>query len=257
MMKPLTFLTAALSALLMCACSYDYRADAVEHARTYALDHSKPLSALQLAYIRYNDPVIMDSLIWDSQPIRFDSIEHIQTRFSKDTMSSKNHDLMQQCMVWNVPGMTGSLVVVGTGERSFKFWSPDRLLVKNFNALDTDRENARIRAADYVLNALPGITPDEADVIRFADPQYLRTDFPVKYEPPKIDPDKGGWMEYLKESAREDEPKQISIAWFVGGRSSAVVVTGLSKNGFAGWTPKGSAKISGSELEKHIIRGNP
>ena len=71
--KLFAFLPALL--ILLTDCQTDYRTNAAERARAYALKYSRDLPESDRNFIRYNDPVLMSDLLFSYRQPAFSSLD--------------------------------------------------------------------------------------------------------------------------------------------------------------------------------------
>lgn len=226
MKKRLGSFFSVLAILFLSACSTDYRADAVEQAREYVLDHTEGLTVLQRNHIRYNDPVILNKVVWTSVVPRFTPSGHLVTRYDRNMYVDPTRDMMMQCMAWDVPGMDGQLTVVGYGQRDYRYWSPNRIVIRKEQDFDIAGEKIRKKAMLFALESLPELSGRLLSRVRFAVPEVNKSLFLLD-DPVKPESRKGDWMTFLKKAA-ENEPFQISAVWREPDSNRCVIVAGFA-----------------------------
>ena len=145
----LSIIAIMAAATVLTACRTDYTKDAVERARTYALDNLKGLTDNQRNFIRYTQPEIYENIIYPRYVIPLDTGagQHIEIDDVRHFPVAPQHDLMHSCVVWNPPDLGARVVVAGEGERSMMFWQPYRVLVKHYDAGDTALKSATSTAS--------------------------------------------------------------------------------------------------------------
>ena len=89
--KIVSLLPLLLLLLLAAACRTDYRTEAAERARSYALDRTLDLPESDRNYIRYNDPILMSDRIFAFQPPRFSSLGGGPNRYDDWTPERNNN----------------------------------------------------------------------------------------------------------------------------------------------------------------------
>ncbi len=238
-LKALSLSAALLAAALLPSCGIDYQTKAVERARNYALDNMKGLDESQRDFIRYTDPQIADK-------------ELLDVRERENSASS----VVQTCMVWNVPGVDGSVVVVGTATRDTRDWNPVRIVVEDLESPDKDLFAARQLAVSFVMSRMLYLTDAERNRVRFSDPEQR----PTSFELPKEEPKAGAkplsrWEAYLKSKEKKVEPVQGSFVWKADAAGDRIVVCGLAKKGLKGWAPVSGMVVGSAELEGHTASG--
>ena len=117
--------------LFFSGCVTDYRAEAAENAREYLLKNMEGLTVLQQNYVRYNDPVILNTMLWANvvPPAMPDA--HIVARHERNVYKDTTRDMMMHCFGWRVPGMDKDIYVVGTAQRDYRFWEADRIILRS------------------------------------------------------------------------------------------------------------------------------
>lgn len=236
-MRSVSTAVATLAALsLLVSCGIDFQTRAVEKARAYALDNLKNLSETQRDFIRYTDPAIMDRTVYRLRG---------------------SNDMMHTCMVWNVPGVEGSVVVAGHGERSLLEWSPDRIVVEDLTPVDKAMNAAAQRAVEFAMTRMLHLSDYERNCVRFNPPEAYRSSFEVEPEEPK---DEGKplsrWEAYLKSKEKKGKPVQYTFVWKAGDDATRIAVCGFSpKEGLTGWKAVEGMKIKVSELDASKASG--
>lgn len=253
-------MTAALLFLLsLTACRTDFRTEAAESARAYALKYAKDISETDRNYIRYNDPVIYSNLLFKSGIPVFDPIGTGPNRYDEYVSEAdSNLDFMHTAFVWNLPKSGFSVIVDGAGERNQRGWSPDKLIFKKYIPEDTAFSAARIKAVEFIANFFPDIKIRDLNHIRFSVPEILATSFQI--EPPDEKKEKETqikkWMEYIRSGeVPEKDPVQISLVWYSPLSKEAFVVCGTAPGeNLNGWAPKRAYLVSLAELDKMILK---
>lgn len=258
-MKTALMIAALLLLLSFTACRTDYRTDAAESARAYALKHAKDISETDRNYIRYNDPIIYSNLIFKSGIPVFELIGTGPNRYDDYVSEAdSNLDFMHTAFVWNLPKAGFSVIVDGAGERNQRGWSPDKLIYKKYIPEDTAFSAARIQAVEFIANFFPDIKTRDLNHIRFSVPKILATSFLI--EPPDEKKEKETqikkWMEYIRSGeVPEKDPVQISLVWYSPITKDAFVVCGTAPGeNLNGWSPKRAYFISVAELDKMTLK---
>ena len=257
---------AALAVLT--GCQADYTKNAVERARTYALNNLKGLTDNQRNFIRYTQPEIYENIIYPRYVIPLNTgAGHIEVDDVRRFPVSPQHDLMHSCVVWNPPDLGARVVVAGEGERSMMFWQPYRVIVKHYDPGDTGLKSATTTASTFVRNNMPYLSTAELNRVRFDKPETVYTRLPVDPE----DPEKEkltSWEEYLNEKegkkpSNSADYTQLSLTWPADDPMQCIVVTGFSKSGtFAGWKLRTAelmevTKLDGARLTREEIDAIP
>ena len=227
------------AAVVLTGCRSDYSKNAVERARTYALDNLKGLSDNQRNFIRYTQPVIYENIVYPRYVIPLDTgAGHVEIDDVRHFPVAPEHDLMHSCVVWNPPDLGARVVVVGEGERSMMFWEPYRVLVKRYDPGDTGLKKATSDTSVFVRNNMQYLSTAELNRVRFDNPETVYTRLPVDPEDPDQD-DLSAWEEFMKEKNGKENVSpytQLSLMWPADDPLQCIVVTGFSKSGtFNGW----------------------
>ena len=258
-MKTAVMIAALLMMLSLTACRTDFRTDAAERARKYALKYAKDISETDRNYIRYNDPEIYTAEIFKSKIPVFEPLGIGPNRYDTyEAEADRNLDFMHTAFVWNLPKAGFTVVVDGSGERSQRGWSPEKLIFKKYIPEDTAFSAARIKAIQFIANFFPDIKTRDLNHIRFSVPEILATSFRI--EPPDEKKEKEiqikKWMEYIRSGdLPKADPVQISLVWYSPISKEAYVVCGTApgKN-LNGWVPKRAYLISLAELDKMTLK---
>lgn len=252
--------TAALILLMsLTACRTDFRAEAAESARAFALKHAKDLSETDRNFIRYNDPVIYSNLLFRSSIPSFESIGGGPNRYdSYEAEADMSMDYMHTAFVWKLPKSGFSVVVDGAGERSHRGWSPNVVLFKKFIPEKTAYSAARIRATSFIANFFPDMKMTDLNQVRFSEPKVIATTFQL--EPPDEKKEKEKqvkkWMDYIRSGdAPEKDPVQISLVWISPLNGEAIVACGTApKENLFNWSPKRAYLLPPAELETMTVK---
>lgn len=204
-----------LGALLTgCRSTAYYQNQAVERAREYLLAHSPELTPVQVAFVRYNKPTFL--------------VENI---FASESVSS---DLSQICITWLIPGQENVYLVYGVSEMRMASWSPNRLIRKVFPPVDKARMGAIGTARNYAMNNLYfELTPHQYNLVRFADPEIMRTAFVIDTPNPSNRP-------------------QYSMVWECGDPDRRVVVCGLANENLGGFAVSFGGILTTKEIADNL-----
>ena len=261
---------AALAVLVLTGCRTDYTKNAVERARSYALNNLKGLTDNQRNFIRFTQPTIYENIVYPRYVIPLDAgnIAHIEIDDVRRFPVSPQHDLMHSCVVWNPPDLGAHVVVAGDGERSMMFWEPYRVIVKHYDPGDTGLKSATSSASSFVRNNMQYLSTAELNRVRFEKPETIYTRLPV--DPEGSDPeDLTSWEEYQNErdgknpTDRASSYTQLSLMWPADDPLQCIVVTGFSKSGtFSGWKLRTAelmavSKLDGARLTREEIDAIP
>ena len=264
----LSMIAIIAAAVLLTGCRTDYTKNAVERARTYALNNLKGLSDNQRNFIRYTQPEIYENIIYPRYVIPLDAGNsgHIEIDDVRRFPVAPQHDLMHSCVVWNPPDLGARVVVAGEGERSMMFWEPYRVIVKHYDPGDTGLKAATGAASAFVRNNMQYLTTSELNRVRFDEPETIYTRLPV--DPEELEQKElTSWEEYLNEKEGRDAKAspytQLSLMWPADDPMQCIVVTGFSRSGtFAGWKLRTAelmdvAKLDGARLTREEIDAIP
>ncbi len=253
---------------VLTGCRTDYTKNAVERARTYALNNLKGLSDNQRNFIRFTQPEIYENIIYPRYvtPLNAGNSGHLEIDDVRRFPVAPQHDLMHSCVVWNPPDLGARVVVAGEGERSMMFWEPYRVIVKRYDPGDVGLQSATSTASTFVRNNMPYLTTAELNRVRFEKPETVYTCLPV--DPEESDPEKlSSWEEYLSEregkKPSESGYTQLSLMWQADDPLQCIVVTGFSKSGtFSGWKLRTAelmevSKLDGARLTREEIDAIP
>ena len=264
----LNIFTIMAAMAVLTACRTDYSKNAVERARTYALNNLKGLSDNQQNFIRFTQPEIYENIIYPRYVIPLDAGNsgHIEVDDVRRFPVAPEHDLMHSCVVWSPPDLGAKVVVVGEGERSMMFWEPYRVIVKRYDPGDTGLKSATSAASAFVRNNMPYLTTSELNRVRFDNPETIYTRLPVDPDEPEQN-ELTSWEEYLNErdgkTADASPYTQLSLMWPADDPMQCIVVTGFSKSGtFASWKLRTAelmevSKLDGARLTREEIDAIP
>lgn len=264
----LNIFTIMAAMAVLTACRTDYTKNAVERARTYALNNLKGLSDNQQNFIRFTQPEIYENIIYPRYVIPLDAGNsgHIEVDDVRRFPVAPEHDLMHSCVVWSPPDLGAKVVVVGEGERSMMFWEPYRVIVKRYDPGDTGLKSATSAASAFVRNNMPYLTTSELNRVRFDNPETIYTRLPVDPDEPEQN-ELTSWEEYLNErdgkTADVSPYTQLSLMWPADDPMQCIVVTGFSQSGtFAGWKLRTAelmevSKLDGARLTREEIDAIP
>lgn len=244
--------------LLAAGCRTDWRTDAAERAREYALKNSRDLPENDRNFVRYNDPILMSEMISAYASPEFSPIGHGPNRFdSRKVRESNKYDLMHTAFVWHLPKSGFSLVVDGIGERTQRGWTPNQVVCKHFIPADTAYENAKKTSVNFIANFFPELEAGDINEIRFNEPMVSATEFHLTpVEEPNRDAQVKKWMDYIRTGEGAPGRKvQISLIWTSPLSGKKLVVTGESpERNFSGWKPVKALILSQSELEEALLK---
>lgn len=254
--KLFAFLPALL--ILLTACQTDYRTNAAERARAYALKYSRDLPESDRNFIRYNDPVLMSDLLFSYRQPTFSSLDAGPNRYDSWGIRKTNiYDYMHTAFVWHLPKSGFSLVVDGAGERTQRGWTPTQVLYKRFVPENTAFSAAKLKAVNFIANFFPDLTSEEINEIRFNEPVVSATAFLLTaQENPNRDSQVQKWMNYIRSGNGTDSKAktQISLIWTSPVNGKKMIVTGEApKKNLYGWKPVKAYLLDPKELEESTL----
>ena len=238
---------AAMLILFFCGCVTDYRAEAAENAREYLLENMEGLTVLQQNYIRYNKPIILNTVLWNSTVPDAMEDAHIITRHERHVYKDPNRDMMMHCFGWRVPGMDKDIYVVGTAQRDYRFWEADRIILRSRTKEDIAGMTIRKKAMLFAISAVPDMKGKLFHRVRYAPPAVHRSlfilDLKTKNE---------NWKDYLKQ-VKVEEPVQISAIWIDPDTNKRFVVTGVTgEANLNDWKPLKMFELTEEETKVYI-----
>ncbi len=236
-MRIFAFAALAVAALLINGCKSDkyYQASAAEKAREYLLEKSPELTSGQVAYVKYNDPVFLVSDV-----------------LGDNTLGStgKTSSMQKQiCVAWQIPGADKIYMVCGVSDSMMIFWSPNRLVRKNFNKVAMPQDSALKAARNYVASYLcNSLSAREMNQVLYLFPEISETNFEVNFNPEGKFSDKA--LADIK--AGMAKQKQYSLIW--GDNERKVVLTGYTGNDLSSWQVLFAGVLDSKEVNDHTVR---
>ena len=246
-------------AISLTACKTpDYTGMAVDKAREYALENLKGLNENQRHFIRFTQPELYSDLIFEQQVMPMSDMDHVKFVKPSHFPVNPDLDLMHHCFVWAPPGLDAKVVVVGDGERNLRFWSPFRVILKNFIPADVDYNAAKNAAISFAATTLPQITQSEVNRVRFSEPEVCYTKVLVKMQFVAGNENQTPLEAYLAEEKERAQGEiiltQLSLVWKADNADSLIVVTGFSRFGCLNqWHPHTVQYLSAEELKNHTL----
>lgn len=255
--KIVSLLPLLLLLLLAAACQTDYRTEAAERARSYALDRTLDLPESDRNYIRYNDPILMSDRIFAFQPPRFTSLGSGPNRYDNWVPErNNNYDFMHSAFVWHLPKSGFSVVVDGAGERTQRGWTPTQMVYKKFVPENTAFSAAKIKAAVFLANFFPELEVADINQVRFSEPRVAVTAFQhPEEESANRDTQVQKWMQYIRgEKSSKPSGVQISLIWTSPLDGKQIVVSGEApKKNLFGWKPVKAHLLKRKDLEEAVL----
>ena len=237
-----------LAILFFAGCATDYRAEAADDAKEYLLKNMEGLSVLQQNYIRYNDPIILNTTLWKNNIPHAQAYAHIVARHERNLYSAPHRDMMMHCFGWRVPGMDKDIYVVGTAQRNFRYWEPNRIILRSRDKEDLASMKIRKKAMTYALSAFPKLQDRIFHRIRFAEPEIYTTHF----TPEQQNPAKKEWDHFLTQ-LKQKEPYQVSAVWIDPETNTRIIVMGTAKKeNLKDWSPMRAYELSEEEAKVYI-----
>lgn len=212
--------------LILPACQTDYSGNAVEKARSYALENLRGITETQRDFIRYTQPQIFENTIFPRMTMSIPEQGHIKINKPEKLPQAPSKDFMHSCVVWAPPDLGALVVVSGAGERSMRGWSPNHLQVKNYPVHTLVLEAALASCAEYALNNMPSLSFSELNRIRFSNPELLLSSFPVEKKSEGDSDIQWGDDVWTAERAGKKNMKQYSLVWQGDQKDSRIVFTG-------------------------------
>lgn len=241
-MKLISSLLLLLLLGLLTSCSAKYLSEAaVADAREYALENSLELEETKRDFVRYTPPKILQSIVLYSED-------------GSQAFNSKG-DMVQTCMIWDIPGVEKSMVVVGVSERRLENWSPIRLIWKKFEAADEDLQSAIRKTRYYVMNKMLFLSDSDRNRVRFALPTILKTKFDLSDKIKK--PLKLTRGKRKKRRKKRIKRVQLSMVWDSDDPSDRIVVSGISKSDYSDWAPLRGSLMKKTELDAKRVKSKP
>lgn len=223
--------------LLFTGCRSDqfYHSRAADEARKFLLENSPELTAEQVCFVRYNDPVLLKGeALGDPE-----ELGRWQT--------SKSY-IRQICVAWEIPGRDDIYMVCGFSEERMQYWEPNRLIRKKIHQKAQAQDAMLASSRTYLLNNLTAdLTTEEINRVRFTYPVLAETDFEVNFNTDlKMDAEKAA-----KSKAATEKFRQYSLLWTIGDRR--VVFTGYSLPNLGGWRILFAGILPADEATKHTL----
>ena len=219
-----------------CRSELHYQHRAVERARKYLLENSPDFSTEEMAYVRYNAPLLLHSPVLGS--------------YNEKTKSEKlASELQQICVTWMIPGRKDLYMVFGVSGARMDAWEPNRIIVRSYDRYAPVLANAVAATRSYAQNNLfDEMGVQEANTVRFSFPYLMRTNFKLNLDPTG----KKSIQELAEARAIADQKIQYSLVWKLDGR--CLVFAGLSSVGFKDWDFSFAQLMDEKELKAHLVK---
>lgn len=220
-------LAIAVMGIFGCQTPEYYQEQAVIKAREFLLKNSPDLSLDEIAYIKYNRPVIVHEGIFAS------------------TLSVKSSvigsDLSQIGVLWQLPERKDMIMVWGVSSESLAFFRPERVIVREIKLANKNLEKAQAEAKKLILNSLiKELSIEEYNYIRFAEPEIWISSFVF---------DKGE-----KASVNSSDIMQIAFVWKIRGGEFSAVAAGETDKDFSQFVPYASGVFSAEDLKEDLVK---
>ncbi|MBQ9789928.1 MAG: hypothetical protein IJW31_10080 [Lentisphaeria bacterium] len=221
---------AALLMMLFGGCQLPeyYQEQAVIEAREFLLDKSPDLTLDEVAFIKYNRPVIVHENILGTMP-----------SIKSDTVGS---DLSQIGIVWKIPERKEMIMVWGVASESLRFFTPERVIIREFKAANMLQTKALQDAKLLLLNNLhKEFSVEEYNYVRFAEPEIVLTSF-------VFDKEKTADEELTKDKV------QFSFVWQIRNGDFKAVVAGEAYQDFSSFIPYACGIFDEKEFNEHFVK---
>ena len=236
-MKSLLCSVAAALALWSAGCqsAQHYQAQAAEKAREYLLEHAPELTAEEVAYVKYNEPVFLYNQILGDHSLG-----------KEETTSSYQQEVD---ITWQIPGRDELYLVVGESSENLFFWTPTRLIRKKFVNQPLGQLSALSQARSYVTNFWSEeLSSREMNSVLYLFPEIRETNLELNFNP------EGKFSDEALAKIRESVKKrhQISLVW--RGDDREIVFSGYANDTISGWSLLFAGMIPETELTEHTIK---
>ena len=237
MKKISTMFFGLLVALMLCSCASDqyYQNRAADRAREYLLERSPELSAEQVEYVKFNDPVLL--------------IGEVLGEHSLGEVEKTSSIQRQICVSWQIPGKDELYMVMGVSADNMTYWHPQRLIRKKFVNTTSGQEAAVGAARKYItLNLYDELNAAELNKVLYQFPAIVLTNFELNFNPDGTKSEKE--IERSRKSAAEK--KQFSLLWANPDRN--IVVSGYGNDEMNGWSLMFVGVLSDKDVQDHLIK---
>ena len=209
-------LLTAISALCGCQSDRYYQARAAERAREFLLENSPELSPEQVAYVKYNDPILLVS----------------------SGMKGRERGTRQICVTWDIPGTENLYMVFGAGRTRMDDWYPNRIIRKNFVSPDKNIGAAISECRKYAItNFYEVLSKSDLNIVRLSNPEIVETEFELR-------PNRFGVI---------PEKQQVSLQWKISDHRYVVFCGYSNKTDLANWKLNFAAIMP--DYEANFVRG--
>ena len=238
--KGFSFFKAAMPLLLLsvllCGCRSDrsYQAEAADKARKFLLENAPELSPAQVAYVRYNDPVLLVG----------------------NGLAGKSTGLKQICVTWQIPDADTLYMVSGFSRERMDNWYPNRVVRRNYVKPSPEINSAVDFCRRYaVTNFYNTLGKEDLNVIRFSNPEIVLSRFEGRPAGLVNDPNSHA-MNKVEENTVAAPPVgrvQISLQWKISDHRYAVFCGYAADETLAGWQLSFAGYIA--DYEANEVRG--
>lgn len=224
-------------ALLSAGCKSDqfYQSRAADDAREFLLEHAPELTADQVCYVRYNDPLLLVG-------------EGVGDPNDLGPWQQSSSYIRQICVAWEIPGRDEIYMVCGFSEERMQYWSPNRLIRKKFHKSAQAQDPMLSQSREYLLhNLTDGLTTAEINLVRYTYPTLVESNFDVNF---KTNLEENSDAVAAKKEMLTKN-KQYSLIWELGDRRA--VFTGYSTEELSGWNILFAGILTADEVKQHTL----
>ena len=213
-----TILLLLAAVFTLCGCQSDryYQARAAERAREFLIKNAPELNPDQVAYVKFNDPVLLTG----------------------EGLEGRERGIQQICVAWDIPGCQSLYMVFGASRARMDDWYPNRVIRKNFVSPGTAIDRAVEMCRQYaVTNFYEVLSKSDLNKIRLSNPEIVETGFEPR-------PDNEGIV---------PKTTQISLLWNISEHRYAVFCGYSPKADLVNWQINFAAVMP--DFEANFVRG--
>ena len=237
--------------VLLCGCRSDryYQACAADKAREYLLENALELTPAQIAFVKYNDPILLTG----------------------DGLGTGATGIKQICISWSIPGAEKLYMVFGVSRERMDDWYPNRLIKRNYVKPSAEINSAVAVCRKFaVTNFYDTLSKEDLNIIRLSNPEIAVTAFELRPKESINNPNDLALNKFdeenVKEKARakalaelkkeqgeeEKEPVQISLTWKISLHRYAVFCGTAADESLKGWQLNFAGLLS--DYETNVAR---
>ena len=219
-----------------CGSTAYYRSKAAESARRFLLENAPELTAEQIYFVKYNDPVLLTSPV-------------LGTPLKTGNQEKSTSYLYQICVTWNIPGAKNLYMVFGVSDARMFSWQPIRLIRKDFTQKIMPEDAAVSLCRKFAVDSLHHALPvGDLNRIRFEFPFIARTGFKLNFNTTgKMTP------EEVRAAEKAAAGKvQYSLYW-MNSDGKVTVFCGVAKADLSGWSINFAGIVTEDELKQNRI----